>query len=177
MSENEEAEWRSGGAAEEAGQEETAAASTQKEDQEEKKEELQERVQAKAEDLGGEEASLIKDTEEEEKESIPITETKYEPPSKKERKTRKPSKSKAAPSKKDINLINMSKQLARIEKVIQSLQSSFNKIDRQSNTMKQLYGIVTQLQTQMHRIIQQKQQQHRIQKKKGKPGGIAMPKK
>jgi hypothetical protein len=119
MSENEEAEWRSGGAAEEAGQEETAAASTQKEDQEEeKKEELQERVQAKAEDLGGEEASLIKDTEEEEKESIPITETKYEPPSKKERKTRKPSKSKAAPSKKDINLINMSKQLEKQPAII-----------------------------------------------------------
>jgi hypothetical protein len=44
--------------------------------EEEKKEELQQRVQAKAEDLGGEEASLI--TESEEEEVIPLTETKYE---------------------------------------------------------------------------------------------------
>jgi hypothetical protein len=70
----------------------------------------------------------------------------------------------------------MSKQLARIEKVIQSLQSSFNKIDRQSNTMKQLYGIVTQLQRQVHRQIQQQQQPQRTQKKKGKDG-ITSPKK
>jgi hypothetical protein len=55
--------------------------------EEEKKEELQQRVQAKAEDLGGEEASLI--TESEEEEVIPLTETKYESPSKKVRKTRK----------------------------------------------------------------------------------------
>src|SRR5437870_10264450 len=96
---------------------------------------------------------------------------------KKERKTRKPSKSKEAPSKKDINLISMSrhlekqsKQLARIEKVIQSLQSSFNKIDRQSSTMKQLYGVVTQLQRQVHRQIQQQQQRQGTQKKKGKDG-------
>jgi prefoldin subunit 5 len=61
----------------------------------------------------------------------------------------------------------MSKQLARIEKVIQSLQNSFNKIDRQSNTMKQLYGTVTQLQRQMQRQIQQRQQRQRTQKKKG----------
>jgi uncharacterized spore protein YtfJ len=61
----------------------------------------------------------------------------------------------------------MSKQLARIEKVIQPLQNSFNKIDRQSNTIKQLYGIVTQLQRQIHRQIQQQQKQ-RTQKKKGK---------
>jgi hypothetical protein len=75
-------------------------------------------------------------------------------------------------------LEKQSKQLARIEKVIQSLQSSLNKIDRQSNTMKQLYGIVTQLQRQMHRIIQQKQQQkQRTQKKKGNAGIATIPKK
>ena len=66
-------------------------------------------------------------------------------------------------------LEKQSKQLARIEKVIQSLQNSFNKIDRQSNTIRQLYGIVTQLQRQMHRQIQQQQLQ-RTQKKKGKAG-------
>jgi hypothetical protein len=73
-------------------------------------------------------------------------------------------------------LEKQSRQLARIEKVIQSLQSSFNKIDRQSNTMKQLYGIVTQLQRQVHRQIQQQQQPQRTQKKKGKDG-ITSPKK
>jgi D-alanyl-D-alanine dipeptidase len=67
-------------------------------------------------------------------------------------------------------LEKQSKQLARIEKVIQSLQNSFNKIDRQSNTIRQLYGIVTQLQRQMHRQIQQQQQLQRTQKKKGKAG-------
>jgi hypothetical protein len=75
-------------------------------------------------------------------------------------------------------LEKQSEQLARIEKVVQSLQNSFNKIYRQSNTIKQLYGIVTQLQRQIHRQIQQqqKQQQQRTQKKKGK-AGIAIPKK
>jgi chromosome segregation ATPase len=73
-------------------------------------------------------------------------------------------------------LEKQSRQLARIEKVIQSIQSSFNKIDRQSNTMKQLYGVVTQLQRQMHRQIQQQQQRQRTQKKKGKDG-ITSPKK
>ena len=72
-------------------------------------------------------------------------------------------------------LEKQSRQLARIEKVIHSLQSSFNKIDRQSNTMKQLYGTVTQLQRQVHRQIQQRQQR-RTQKKKGKDG-ITSPKK
>jgi hypothetical protein len=169
MSENGEAEWRAAGGAE-AAQEEKAAAPTEENEEEEKKEELQQRVQARAEDLGGEDASLI-------------TETKYESPSKEARKTRKSSKkSKAVTPKKDIiNLISMSKQLekqsrqlARIEKVIQSLKSSFNKIDRQSNTMKQLYGTVTQLQRQIHRQIQQRQQLQRTQKKKGK---ITSPKK
>jgi hypothetical protein len=180
MSENGETEWRAAGGAEAAQEEKAAAAPTEEDEEEENKGELQERVQARAEDLGGEEASLITETEEE-KEGIPIAETKYESPSKKARKTRKSSKSKAVP-KKDINLISMSRQLekqsrqlARIEKVIQSLQSSFNKIDRQSNTIKQLYGIVTQLRRQMHRQIQQ-QQQRRTQKKKGKDG-ITSPKK
>jgi hypothetical protein len=167
MSEDEETGWRAVGGAEEVRQKEIAAATTKEENDDE---ELQQRVQARAEDLGGEEASLI--TETEEGEVIPITETKYESPSKKARKTRKSSKkSKAATPKKEsknnTNLISMSKQLARIEKVIQSLQNSFNKIDRQSNIMKQLYGIVTQLQRQIHRQIQQ-----HTQNKKGNDGII-----
>jgi hypothetical protein len=54
--------------------------------EEEKKEQLQQRVQTKIEDIGGDEASLITESEEE---VMPITETKYESPSKKVRKTRK----------------------------------------------------------------------------------------
>ena len=59
MSENEETRWRAvvGGDAENDGQEEKVAAATptqEEDEEEEKKEELQQRVQAKAEDLGGE---------------------------------------------------------------------------------------------------------------------------
>jgi hypothetical protein len=76
MSEDEETGWRAvEGDGEDVGQKEKAAAApTQEEDEdEEKKEELQHRVQAKAEDLGGEEASLITETEGEgEGEVIPI---------------------------------------------------------------------------------------------------------
>jgi hypothetical protein len=64
-------------------------------------------------------------------------------------------------------LEKQSRQLARIEKVIQSLQSSFNKIDRQSSTMKQFYGVVTQLQRQVHRQIQQQKSTHSKKERKG----------
>lgn len=40
-------------------------------------------------------------------------------------------------------------QLIKIEKAIVSLQKSVNKMDKQSNTIKQLYGVVTQLQRQV----------------------------
>ena len=40
-------------------------------------------------------------------------------------------------------------QLARIEKVVLPLQKSFNRIDKQSNTIKQPYSEVTQLQKQI----------------------------
>ena len=72
MSENGQTEWRAVGGAE-AAQEEKAAAPTEEDEEEEKKEEVQQRVQARAEDLGGEEASLITETEGEgEGEVIPI---------------------------------------------------------------------------------------------------------
>jgi hypothetical protein len=65
MSENGETEWRAAGGAEAAQEEKAAAAApTEEDEEEEKKEQLQQRVQAKAEDLGGE-ASLITETEEE----------------------------------------------------------------------------------------------------------------
>lgn len=59
-------------------------------------------------------------------------------------------------------------RLARIEKVILPLQKSFNKIDNQSNTIKQLYTVVTQLQRQIRLTKNRKQNQGIQKKKKGK---------
>lgn len=149
MSESEETKWRLSTASE---QRDTASSS----EEQEKKEELQERVQSKAEDIdGGGEGSLVTKTD------VPIIEAR-----KQQRKTRKKSlKSSDASRKKEPinNLAAISKllkkqanQLARIEKISQQLQKSFNKMDKQSNTIKQLYTIVTQLQRQLsHRQLQQ----------------------
>lgn len=149
MSESEETKWRLSTASE---QRDTASSS----EEQEKKEELQERVQSKAEDIdGGGEGSLVTKTD------VPIIEAR-----KQQRKTRKKSlKSSDASRKKEPinNLATISKllkkqanQLARIEKISQQLQKSFNKMDKQSNTIKQLYTIVTQLQRQLsHRQLQQ----------------------
>ena len=149
MSESEETKWRLSTASE---QRDTASSS----EEQEKKEELQERVQSKAEDIdGGGEGSLVTKTD------VPIIEAR-----KQQRKTRKKSlKSSDASRKKEPinNLPTISKllkkqanQLARIEKISQQLQKSFNKMDKQSNTIKQLYTIVTQLQRQLsHRQLQQ----------------------
>jgi hypothetical protein len=150
MSESEETKWRLSTASE---QRDTASSSSE---EQEKKEELQERVQSKAEDIdGGGEGSLVTKTD------VPIIEAR-----KQQRKTRKKSlKSSDASRKKEPinNLPTISKllkkqanQLARIEKISQQLQKSFNKMDKQSNTIKQLYTIVTQLQRQLsHRQLQQ----------------------
>jgi hypothetical protein len=149
MSESEETKWRLSTASE---QRDTASSS----EEQEKKEELQERVQSKVEDIvGGGEGSLVTKTD------VPIIEAR-----KQQRKTRKKSlKSSDASRKKEPinNLAAISKllkkqanQLARIEKISQQLQKSFNKMDKQSNTIKQLYTIVTQLQRQLsHRQLQQ----------------------
>ena len=59
-------------------------------------------------------------------------------------------------------------QLTRIEKVILPLQKSVNKIDKQSNTIKQLYMEVTQLQRQIRSTKSRKQNQSIQKKKKGK---------
>jgi hypothetical protein len=154
MSENEETGWR---LSVETGQEEKERAAGPLAEDEKQEEELQQKVQAKAEDIaGGGEASLVTKPEE-----VPIIE-----PTKQGRKVMKKSlKARAATKKKESNnnLATISKQLekqanrlVRIEKLIQPLQKSFNKIDKQSNTIKQLYTIVTQLQRQLsHRQLQQ----------------------
>ena len=136
---------------------------------------LQERVQAKAEAIGGGsgggEGNLVTKPEE-----IPATED-----TKQGGKTMKKSlKTGGATRKKESNnnLATISKQLekqaiqlARIEKLIQALQKSFHTIDKQSNTIKKLYSIVTQLQrrqTHPRHFLQEQQQQKRNRKKRAR---------
>jgi hypothetical protein len=169
MSENEETGWR---LSVETGQEEKERAAGPLAEDEKQEEELQQKVQAKAEDIaGGGEASLVTKPE------VPIIE-----PTKQGRKVMKKSlKARAATKKKESNnnLATISKQLekqanhlVRIEKLIQPLQKSFNKMDKQSNTIKQLYTILTQLQRHMHH--RQFQQRQSTQKKRGgKTGSIS----
>src|SRR5215204_2256312 len=178
MSENEEMKWR---LSTETGQEEdkAASASASASEEQQEKEALQETVQAKAEDIaGGEgEASLLTKPEEE----VPITDKQYQSRTK-EKKTKKPSKAKVLTKKKESDNANLtgisrqlekqSNQLVKIEKVLQPLQKSFNKIDRQSITIKQLYTVVIQLQREIDR--QKKQQpQQATQKKARKKGKVS----
>ena len=103
-----------------------------------------------------EKQSLLTKPEEE----VPITDKQYQSTTK-EKKTKKPSKAKVLTKKKqsdNANLTGMSKQLekqsnqqVKIEKLLQPLQKSFNKIDRQSTTVKQLYSVVIQLQREIDR--------------------------
>jgi hypothetical protein len=58
-------------------------------------------------------------------------------------------------------------QLIKIEKAIVSLQKPISKIDKQSNTIKQLYIAVTQLQRQVRSSKNQKQNKL-VKKKVGK---------
>ncbi len=173
MSENEETKWRLGT---ETGQEEDKSSSSSEEEYE--KEALQERVQAKAEDIaGGGEASLLTKQEE-----VPITDKQYQSTIK-EKRTKKPSKAKVLTKKKEsdnANLTGISKQLekqsnqlVKIEKVLQPLQKSFNKIDRQSTTIKQLYSVVMQLQRELGRHKKQQPQQQATQKKVRKKGRVS----
>ena len=171
MSENEEMKWRLGT---ETGQEEDKASSSSEEQQE--KEALQERVQAKAEDIaGGGEASLLTKP----KEEVPITDKQYQSTTK-EKKTKKPSKAKDLTKKKEsdnANLTGISKQLekqsnqlVKIEKVLQPLQKSFNKIDRQSITIKQLYSVVMQLRREIDRQKKTTTTSHSKKSKKERKG-------
>ena len=168
MSESEETEWRLRST--ETKQEDKVSSSLEWK----KREDLQERVQAKAEAIGGGsggegEGSLVTKPEE-----IPATQD-----TKQGGKTMKKSlKTEGATRKKESknNLPTISKQLerqtnqlARIEKLIQASQKSFHTIDKQSNTIKKLYTIVTQLQRrQMHprHFLQEQQQQQKSNRKK-----------
>ena len=164
MSESDETKWRLGTEPEEA--EDKAAELTSEED--EKKEELQHTIQTNVEELaGGGEVSLITGPEE-----VPITEAQK----KKERmaNVKRPTPKKIVPDS-TKSMVNISRQLerqatqlARIEKVVLPLQKSVNRIDEQSNTIKQIYTVVTQLQRQIRLTKNRKENQVIQRKKKGK---------
>jgi hypothetical protein len=134
---------------------------------------LQERVQAKAEAIGGGgggEGSIVTKP----KEIHAAEDTKQVG-----KTMRKSLKTEGATRKKESNnnLATISKQLekqanqlARIEKLIHALQKSFHTIDKQSNTIKKLYTIVTQLQRRQthprHFLQEQQQQQQKRNRKK-----------
>ena len=152
MSESEETEWRLG---------------VNPED--EKKGELQQTVQAKAEEIGGGgEGSLVAKLSEEE----PITEA----PKKEEPKAKAKGPSlKKRETDTGKNMANISKQverqanqLIRIEKATVSLQKSINKIDKQLNTIRQLNVALTQLQRHVRSSKNRKQNQSTEKKKVGK---------
>jgi hypothetical protein len=166
MSESEETEWRLRST--ETKQEDKVSSSLEWKE----REDLQERVQAKAEAIGGGsgggEGSLVTKLEE-----IPATED-----TKQGGKTMKKSlKTEGAIRKKESknNLATISKQLekqanqlARIEKLIQASQKSFHTIDKQSNTIKKLYTIVTQLQRRQTVLSHFLQQQKSNRKKRAR---------
>jgi hypothetical protein len=174
MSESEETKWRLGAEPEEAV--ERAAELSAKED--EKKEELQQTTQTNAEEIGrGGEGSLIARLQE-----VPITEA----PKKKQRIAKHPTV-KIEPVKiepdSSKSMVKISKQLerqaahlARIEKIVLPLQKSVNRINKQSNTIKQLYTVVTQL--QMHiRSTKNRKQNQGVQKRKRRKNPVSQSKK
>ncbi|HEU4443900.1 MAG TPA: hypothetical protein VFR94_04415 [Nitrososphaeraceae archaeon] len=66
--------------------------------------------------------------------------------------------------------------LARIEKIVLPLQKSVNRINKQSNTIKQLYAVVTQLQMQIRSTKNRKQNQG-VQKRKRRKNPVSQSKK
>jgi hypothetical protein len=161
VSESEETKWRLGVQSE--GAEERAAELSAEED--EKKEQLRQKVQTKAEELGGggEESIVTRQGE------GPIVET----PSKGKRatKTKRPASRRELSSNIDMTKISrqlerQANQLARIEKVILPLQKSVNKIDRQSDTIKQLSTQILQIQRHIRKTKSQGKKPARGSKKR-----------
>ncbi len=164
MSESEETEWRLNT---EADPEDTAAAKLEGQQQ---KEQLQKTVQANVEDIGGGgEGSLVTKPQE-----MPLTEATKKQQHQRRKTTKNPHKTTTATTNKkeanNSNLVAISKQLekqanqlVRIERIIHPLQKSLNKMDKQSNTIRQLYTIVIQFQRQMQNRPKFQQQQQRVQ--------------
>jgi hypothetical protein len=161
MSESEETKWRLGAEHEEA-VERAAELSAEEDD---KKEELQQTIQTNAEEIGrGGEGSLIARPRE-----VPITEAR-----KKKQRIAK-AEHPTVKIKPDSSMVKISKQLerqaahlARIEKIVLPLQKSVNRINKQSNTIKQLYTVVTQLQIQIRSTKNRKQNQGVQKRNRGK---------
>ena len=127
------------------------------------KEELQQTIQARADEIGGGggEGSIVAEQTQE-----PIADA----PKKKERKTKALTvkKSELDTSKSMAQIERHANQLTRIEKAITSLQKSVNKIDKQSNTIKQIHMVVTQLQKQIRSSKNRKQVRVTQKKEVGK---------
>ena len=80
-------------------------------------------------------------------------------------------------------MVKISKQLerqaahlARIEKKVLPLQKSVSRINKQSNTIKQLYNVVTQLQMQMRSTKNGKQNQG-VQRRERRKNPVSQSKK
>jgi hypothetical protein len=162
MSEGEETKWRLGVQSE--GAEERADELCAEEN--EMKEKLQQKVQTNAEEQGGgSEGSLVT-----KQEKVPIMET--HPSEKRIAETKRPVSRRERGSNIDMTKISkqlerQANQLAKIEKVILPLQRSVNKIDNQSNTIKQLYTQISQIQRHMHSTKNQGKKPASGSKKRG----------
>ena len=161
MSESEETKWRLSPEIDKTEENAEVVTAPLSED-EQKKDELQQRIQMKAENIGGGEGSNVTRPEE-----VPVA---------KAPRKQKGTKSKlkyTARRKRESDTNNISKQLerqadqlTRIEKVILPLQKSVNRIEKQSNTIKQLYSSITYLQRHV-RLSQNRKPKTKRLKRKG----------
>lgn len=161
MSESEETKWRLSPEIDKTEENAEVVTAPLSED-EQKKDELQQRIQTKAENIGGGEGSHVTRPEE-----VRVAEAP---------RKQKGTKSKlkyTARRKRESDTNNISKQLkrqadqlTRIEKVILPLQKSVNRIEKQSNTIKQLYSSVTYLQRHV-RLSQNRKPKTKRLKKEG----------
>jgi hypothetical protein len=159
MSESEETKWRLSPEIDKT-EENAEVVTASLSEAEQKKDELQQRIQTKAENIGGGEGSNVTRSEE-----VPVAEA-----SRKQKGTKSKLKY-TARRKRESDTNNISKQLerqadqlTRIEKVILPLQKSVNRIEKQSNTIKQLYGSVTYLQRHVRLSQNRKPKTKRLKK-------------
>jgi hypothetical protein len=161
MSESEETKWRLSPEIDKTEENAEVVTASLSED-EQKKDELQQRIQTKAENIGGGEGSNVTRPEE-----VPVAEAP---------RKQKGTKSKlkyTARRKRESDTNNISKQLerqadqlTRIEKVILPLQKSINRIEEQSNTIKQLYSSITYLQRHVRLSQNRKPKTKRLKKER-----------
>jgi hypothetical protein len=159
MSESEETKWRLSPEIDKTEENAEVVTASLSED-EQKKDELQQRIQTKAENIGGGEGSHVTRPEEvpeaPRKQKGTKSKLKYTARKKRESDTNNISK----------QLKRQADQLTRIEKVILPLQKSVNRIEKQSNAIKQLYSSVTYLQRHV-RLSQNRKPKTKRLKKEG----------